>query len=134
MPKHLVLAAVLAVTFAACGGGTASPGGGGGGGNGTSAAGTAGMAAAFATEVTRIRDCYQGQVDGKGDCGANLLQDPVTRLCSDVLTGRENVQYPGADYTKFTPTCDNWASVLGVDAAGKVSLLAKMATELEALK
>lgn len=132
MTKRLLLAALLALPFAACGGGGDS--GGSGPNSKTSAAGTAGMAAAFSDELAKIKECVQGQVDGKGDCGVDLLQDPVTRMCSDVRTGKPNPAFPGADFSKFTKTCDDWKSVLGLDAAGKVTLLTGMAAELEPLK
>ena len=92
------------------------------------------MAAEFASQIGKIKDCFQGQVDGKGDCGTNLLLDPVTRMCSDVRTGKPNPQFPGADLTKFTKTCDDWKSVLGLDAAGKVTLLTNMVGEVAAIR
>ncbi|MGE3076703.1 MAG: hypothetical protein AB7N24_21755 [Dehalococcoidia bacterium] len=135
MKKPLLFAVVLAALLAACGGG---------GGDSKSdvpgarasvdTAGTAAMAGALIEELNTMKTCYADQVAGKGDCGIVLLQDPVTRICSGVRTGTPDPTYPTADLTKFTPTCDDWASALGLDAAGKVDLLTKMATNLEALK
>lgn len=130
MTKRLLLAAALSISLAACGGG----GGSGGSSGGKSAASTAGLAGEFATEIGKIKDCYQGEVDKKGDCSTDLLTDPVTRMCSDVRTGKPNPQFPGADFTKFVKTCDDWKSVLGLDAAGKVTLLNNMVTEVSAIK
>ena len=91
------------------------------------------MAGAFATEMTSIKTCLQGEVDSKTPCAVNFLQDPITRMCSDVRTGRPN-QFAGADYSKFGATCDNWATVLQSDAAGKISKLDAMLAEVNALK
>lgn len=127
--KNLLLAAVLVIPFAACGGGDS-----GGDSKGTTnAAGTAGMSAAFIAEVKTIQTCVQGQVDGKGDCATNFLSNPVTLMCSDVSTGRPN-QFAGADYAKFKPTCDAWATVLSQTAPEKLATLAKMITDLEAVQ
>lgn len=128
--KHLLLAAILIVPIAACGGGDS---GGGDAKGATNAAGTAGMSAAFIAEIKTIQTCVQGQVDGKGDCATNFLSNPVTLMCSDVSTGRPS-QFAGADYTKFKPTCDAWATVLGQTAPEKLTTLAKMITDLEAVK
>ncbi len=128
--KHLLLAAALVIPIAACGGGGTA---GEGAKTGSNAAGTAAMSASFTAEITKIKTCVQGQVDGKGDCAINFLQDPVTRMCSDVSTGRPN-QFAGADYKKFTPTCDAWAAVLGQTAPEKLTTLAKMLTDLEAAR
>ena len=131
-PLSAALACLLAgpLLLAACGGDSASgdekPGG-------TNAAGTAAMAGAFATEMTSIKACLQGEVDSKTPCAVNFLQDPITRMCSDVRTGRPN-QFAGADYAKFTPTCDSWATVLQSDAAGKIGKLDAMLTEVNSLK
>jgi len=134
MRFRLALALLLSATLAACGGGDDDDGGSPGNGGGSSAAGTTAMAGAFTTEITKIKDCFQGEVDGKGACSVNLLSDPVTGLCSDVRIGKANAQFPGADYAKFAKTCSDWSSVLSLDTAGKVTLLSKMVTELEAVK
>ncbi len=131
----LVSTALLSAFLIACGGGSSASGDDDNGGKqGTDASETQAMAASFSEEITKIRDCYQGQVDGKGDCGVTLLQDPVTRLCSGVRIGTVNPTYPNADLSKFGPTCDEWSKALGLDAAGKVALLDTMVTELETLK
>lgn len=133
-PRHmnrLLIAAILLVPLAAaCGGGSS---GGTDTKTGSNAAGTAAMNASFTEEIKKIQLCVQGQVDAKADCTINFLQDPVTRMCSDVSTGRPN-QFVGADYKKFTPTCDSWATVLGQTAPEKLTTLAKMLTDLEAAK
>ena len=131
-PLSFVLAGLVAgsLLFAACGGDSASGDEKSGGSN---AAGTAAMAGAFATEMTSIKTCLQSEVDAKTPCAVNFLQDPITRMCSDVRTGRPN-QFAGADYSKFTATCDSWATVLQSDAAGKISKLDAMLAEVNALK
>ena len=131
-PLSAALAWLLAgsLLFAACGGDNAS---GDERSGGSSAAGTAAMAGAFATEMTSIKTCLQGEIDLKTPCAVNFLQDPITRMCSDVRTGRPN-QFAGADYSKFTATCDSWATVLQSDAAGKISKLDAMLAEVNALK
>lgn len=137
MTKVLLFStALLSALLIACGGGASGASGDddNGGKKGTDASETQAMAASFSEEVTKIRDCYQGQVDGKGDCGITLLQDPVTRLCSGVRIGTVNPAFPNADLSKFAPTCDEWSKALGLDAAGKVALLDTMVKELEALK
>ena len=132
-PLFAAFTCLLAGSFllSACGGDSASgnedPGG------GTNPAGTAAMAAAFATEMTSIKACLQSEVDAKTPCAVNFLQDPITRYCSDVRTGRPN-QFAGADYTKFTATCDSWATVLQSDAAGKITKLDTMIADVNARK
>lgn len=127
MRKAVLASVLVASLLAACGGGGGSDGG------SNAAASTSAMAGAFSTEITTIKACIQGEIDGKAACGINFLQDPITRMCSDVRTGRPN-QFTGADYAKFTPTCDTWAGVLQSDAAGKIAKLDQMATQVDALK
>jgi hypothetical protein len=69
-----------------------------------------------------------------GACGIDFLQDPVTRMCSDVRTGKTNAQFPEADLTKFATTCDDWKNFLGLDAATKLTPLDKMIAGVTALK
>ena len=129
MMKRLVFATVIAAALlAACGGGGDDDGGNG------AAAGTSAMAAAFETELTKTKECVQGEIDGKGACAINFLQDPVTRFCSDVRTGKVNPQFPDADLTKFTATCDDWKNVLAIGPAEKVTTLDKMLTAVAPLK
>lgn len=130
--KALLLAAIIAVPLiAACGGG----GGGGGGSAKTNAASTAAMAQAFTTELTKMKQCVQDEVDGKGQCTAgNLLSgDPVSNFCNDVHTGRAN-QFPGADYSKFVGTCDSWGTALSLPAKERGAKIDQMITDLSAIK
>lgn len=92
------------------------------------------MAAAFETEITKTKECVQGQIDGKAACGIDFLQDPITRLCSDVRTGKVNPQFPSADLTKFTGTCDDWKNVLSLGPAEKITTLDKMLAAVAPLK
>jgi len=93
-------------------------------------AGTAGLAGAFQTELTAIKDCVQGAVDGKAACEIGLFENPVSRLCSDVRTGRANT-FAGADYTKFEATCTAWSDVL---SSTNEARLPKLTAMIEALK
>ena len=92
------------------------------------------MADSLIEELGKMKTCYADQAAGKGDCAIVLLQDPVTRICAGVRIGTPDPTFPTADLTKFTKTCEDWASALGLDAAGKVDLLGKMAADLEPLK
>ena len=131
MQKPLIAALALSLLFAACGGGGSDDDGGGGGG--TNAGSTSAMAGSFSSELVKLRDCVQGEVDGKSPCSADFLSNPVTLMCSDVRTGKPN-QFPGADYTKFTGTCDQWSTVLTTPGAEKVAKLNTMIGEVDALK
>ena len=117
--KALLVAAVLPVLIAACGGG------GGASGGDSGAGGTAAMAASFSAELTKIKECVQGEVNGGAPCTTNFLEDPVTRMCSDVRTGKTNATYPDADLTKFSGTCDDWKNFLTLDPATRVTTLRK---------
>jgi hypothetical protein len=130
MTKRLLLATVLTIGlgFAACGGDDDDGGNGGGG------AGTAQMAARFGNELTKIKECVQGQVNGGAACGIDFLNDPVTRMCSDVRTGKVNAEFPNADLTKFTATCDDWKNFLTLDANAKLTTLDKMITDTGAIQ
>ena len=83
--KLLLIAALIVLPVAAaCGGG-----GDDGGGKKTNAASTAAMAQSFTVELTKMKQCIQDEIDGKAQCGGNLLSaDPVSNLCNDVRTGR----------------------------------------------
>jgi hypothetical protein len=131
MTIRLLAAALFALTFAACGGGGDDDGGGGGGG---ATGGTPEMAASFTAELTKIKECVQPAVTGGAACGTNFLQDPVTRMCSDVRTGKVNAAFPKADLSKFTATCDDWKTFLGQDAAGRVTTIDKMIAAVGAIK
>lgn len=132
MKKSLLLAAALtALMTAACGGGGDDGGNGGGGGGG---AGTGAMAATFSTELAKIKECVQTEASGGAACGINFLTDPVTRMCSDVRTGKTSVEFPSADLSKFTPTCDEWKTFLGLGASEKITTLDKMIGTVDALK
>ena len=128
MMKALLTAAALSVLLVACGGG------GGDSAGDSGAAGTAAMADGFSTELTKIKECVQGELSGGAPCTTNFLQDPVTRMCSDVRTGKPNTDYPDADLTKFTATCDDWKNFLTLDSATKVTTLEKMIADAAALK
>lgn len=132
MHKPLAAAIVCALLLAACGGGGGDDGGGSNGG-GKDAGSTSAMAAAFSTELTAVKTCVQGELDSKTPCAINLLSNPVTAMCSDVRTGKPN-QFPGADYTKFTGTCDQWTALLTTVGAEKVTKLTTMISEVDALK
>lgn len=123
MTKRLLFAALLTLplALAACGGGGDDDDGGNGGG-----AGTAEMAARFSEELGKIKECVQGQVNGGAACSIDFLNDPVTRMCSDVRTGKTNAQFPKADLSKFTATCDDWKNFLTLDANAKLTTLDKM--------
>lgn len=128
MIKAAVAVALLSVFFVACGGGGDDDGGSSGGG------GTGAMAANFETELGKTKECIQGEIDGKGACAINFLLDPVTRMCSDVRTGKTNAAFPDADLSKFTATCDEWRTFQTADAAAKVTSLDKMIAGVTALK
>lgn len=138
MTKSLVLAAILAalaVVLAACGGGaSASKSDAPGARASIDAAGTTAMANSLSDELGKMKTCFADQAAGKADCGIDLLQDPVTRICAGVRIGTPDPTFPSADLTKFTKTCEDWASALGLDAAGKVDLLTKMVADLQPLK
>lgn len=129
--KALLIAALLLLPIAAaCGGGDDL----GGGGKKTNAASTAAMAQSFTAELTKMKQCVQDEVDGKAQCGGNLLSaDPVSNLCNDVRTGRAN-QFAGADYTKFEKTCDAWSDVLGSPVKDRNAKIDQMITDLGAVK
>ena len=129
MIKAFAVLAALSMLFVACGGGGDDGGNGGSGGGGTSA-----MAAGFSAELVKIKECVQGEINGGAPCGINFLQDPVTRFCSDVRTGKTNAQFPNADLTKFSATCDDWKDFLTLDAATKVTTLDKMIADVGALQ
>ncbi len=128
--KLLLLAALIVVPIAAgCGGG-----GDGGGAKKTNAASTAAMAQSFSAELTKMKQCIQDEIDGKGQCAGNLLSaDPVSNLCNDVRTGRAN-QFAGADYSKFEATCDTWGDVLGSPIKERNGKIDQMITDLAAVK
>ncbi len=132
MIRRLAFTALLGLGLAvsSCGGGGGS---GDSGGKTNSAAGTAGMAASFADELTKIQTCVQGDLDGKAACTIDFLQDPVSKMCSDVRTGRAS-QFPGADYSKFTATCDSWKTAIGSINKDKIPLLTQMITDVKAIK
>jgi hypothetical protein len=132
MTKRLLFAALLSLGLlaAACGGGDDDDGGNGGGGT----AGTAQMATRFSDELGKIKECVQGQVNGGAACGIDFLNDPVTRMCSDVRTGKVNAEFPKADLTKFTATCDDWKNFLTLDANAKLTTLDKMIADAGAIK
>ena len=130
MKKRLFLAALLTMALAACGGDDDDGGGGGGG----SQAGTAEMAGRFGEELNKIKTCVKGQVDGGAACSIDFLNDPVTRMCSDVRTGKINADFPKADLTKFTGTCDDWKSFLTLDANAKLTTLDKMIAETSGIQ
>ena len=128
MTKAIALLALLPLFLVACGGGGDDDGGGSGAG------GTAAMAANFETEVNKVKTCVQDEAAGKGACTINFLQDPVTRMCSDVRTGKTNATFPEADLTKFAGTCDEWKNFLTLDASTKIATLDKMIADVVALK
>ena len=129
MKLLLIAALIVFPVAAACGGG-----GDGGGSKKTNAASTAAMAQSFTAELTKMKQCIQDEVDGKGQCSGNLLSaDPVSNLCNDVRTGRAN-QFAGADYTKFEATCDAWGGVLGSPAKERNAKIDQMITDLAAVK
>ena len=131
MVYRILLAACLTTFLAACGGGSSR-------GNaktgGTSAEGTAAMAKSFSTELTKVQDCVQGEIDGKGPCNIDAFNNPVTVMCNDIRTTRPNANFPGADYSKFTKTCSDWSSVLGVGASEKITKITAMENDLQALQ
>jgi hypothetical protein len=131
MTFRLLAAAAFALVLAACGGGDDDDGGGGGGG---ATGGTPEMAASFTTELTKIKECVQPAATGGAACGMNFLQDPVTKMCGDVRTGKVNAQFPKADLSKFTATCDDWKNFLSLDANAKVTTLDKMLTGVAAIQ
>lgn len=128
--KLLLIAALIVLPVAAaCGGG-----GDDGGGKKTNAASTAAMAQSFTAELTKMKQCIQDEIDGKAQCGGNLLSaDPVSNLCNDVRTGRAN-QFAGADYTKFQPTCEAWSDVLGSPVKDRNAKIDQMVADLAAVK
>lgn len=130
--KRSLFGLVLGVAlFAACGGG--------GGDDSPSDAdaasnpeGTAGLAAAFQTELVKVQECTQAELDGKGACAIDLFSSPVSRMCSDVRTGRASA-FAGADYTKFEATCTAWADVLSTPKEARVAKITTMVDALKAL-
>jgi hypothetical protein len=130
MTKRLLLAAAaLALLLASCGGG-----GDDGGGGTTEGAGTAEMATTFGKELTKIKECVQGEADGGTACGMNFLLDPVTRMCSDVRTGKINADFPNSDLSRFTGACDDWKNFLSLDTAAKLTTLDKMIADVGAIQ
>lgn len=130
MKLFLIAAPFVLVVAAACGGG----GDDGGGGKKTNAASTAAMSQAFVQELTKMKQCYQDEIDGKRQCSGSLISaDPVSNLCNDVRTGRAN-QFVGADYTSFQATCESWTDVLGLPLKDRNAKVDEMIAALSATK
>lgn len=92
------------------------------------------MAQSFVTELGKMKQCTQDEIDGKSQCGGNLLSaDPVSNLCNDVRTGRAN-QFAGADYKRFEATCEAWADVLGSPTSARIAKIDQMVTDVSAIK
>lgn len=134
MTKRLFLAAFLTMALAACGGDDDDGGDESGGGGGGSGPGTAEMAGRFGEELTRLKECVKGQVDGGPECTVNFLNAPVTRMCSDVRLGKPNAEFPQADLTRFTATCADWQNLLSLDANAKLTTLEKMIADTSAIE
>ena len=90
------------------------------------------MAAAMETEFVKLKDCYQAQLDGKGDCKEDLLTNRVTGICSAVRTGTRN-DFAVADVKPFEPVCSSWSALLATPAAEKPGALSGMIDKVKAI-
>ncbi len=125
----------LSLLLAACGGGGGDDGDDSGGGPAGASGGGGGaraMAAAMETELATLKDCYQGEKDGKGACEQDLLRNRVTILCSDVRTGKAN-EFAVGKYTDFEPICATWTSLLSTPAAQRPDAITGMIDKLKAI-
>lgn len=122
--------AFSALFLAACGGGSDS-------GSTTKGGGTTGgpraMAASIEADLTNLKDCYQGEKDGKGPCGTPLLTTAVTTLCSDVRTGKANA-FGVTDFKPFEPLCASWASFLSAPPLDRTEPISGMIAAAQAIK
>ena len=116
------------IAFAACGGSDSAttPKSDGTGG------GARAMAAAMETDLGKLKDCFQGEKDGKGPCGTDLLTTQTTALCSDVKTGKANT-FGVANYKAFEPVCASWSSLLGTPLAERPDAIAAMIEKAKAI-
>lgn len=127
---RLLLAATVfsSLVLSACGGsdsGTDTKGGG-------TAGGARAMAAAMETDLARLKECFQGEKDGKAPCGVDLLTAPVTGFCSDVHTGKSNT-FGVSDYKPFEPICASWVTLLSTPLAERPTVLAAMIEKAKAI-
>ncbi len=90
------------------------------------------MAAAMETDLTKLKDCFQGEKDGKGPCGTDLLTTQTTALCSDVKTGKANT-FGVASYKAFEPVCASWSSLLGISLAERPDAIAAIIEKAKAI-
>lgn len=130
MLRTLFIATVFSALFvAACGGG---------GGSGVTskptdtAGGARAMAAAMEADLTKLRDCFQAEIDGKGACTTNLLTTQTTSLCSDVHTGKSNT-FGVSNYKAFDAVCASWASMLSTPLAERPAALTAMIDKTKAI-
>jgi len=124
----LAVIASSALFVAACGGGdsASTPKVDGTGG------GARAMAAAMETDLTKLKDCFQGEKDGKAPCGTDLLTTQTTALCSDVRTGKSHT-FGVASYTAFEPLCASWSSLLGTALAERPDAVAAIIEKAKAI-
>lgn len=135
MLRCAALVSAAALFLAACGGGGDDGGGAKTGVAGSSDAtggGSRAMAAAMEAQFTRLKDCFQGEKDGKGECKEDLFNNKVTELCSAVHTGRSN-EFAVSDFKPFEPVCSSWSALLATPLAQKPDTLAGMIDKVKAI-
>ncbi|MEP6871179.1 MAG: hypothetical protein ABI939_04935 [Anaerolineaceae bacterium] len=124
----LALSVFSVIVFVACGGGDSAttPKSDGTGG------GARAMAAAIETDLGKLKDCFQGEKDGKGPCGTDLLTTQTTVLCSDVKTGKANT-FGVANYKVFEPVCASWSLLLGTPLAERPDAISAIVEKAKAI-
>ncbi|MBA4179297.1 MAG: hypothetical protein C0506_01785 [Anaerolinea sp.] len=134
MLRIALLLPVAALFLAACGGGgdDSSEKPGRASSSDSVGGGARAMAAAMETEFVRLKDCYQAQKDGKGECNEDLLTNRVSVLCSAVRSGKSN-EFAVADLTPFEPACSSWSALLSTPAAERPVALAGMIDKVKAI-
>ena len=133
MHRFALLLSAVALLAAACGGGDDSGGKAGTTNSSDSVGGGArAMAAAMETEFVKLKDCYQGEVDGKGECKQELFTNRVSTLCSAVRTGKAN-DFAVTDVKPFEPVCSSWSALFATPAVEKPAALAALAEKVKAI-
>lgn len=90
------------------------------------------MAAFVEAEFTRLKNCFQAQADGKGDCKEDLLTNRVTGVCSAVRTRTRN-DLAVTDVKPFEPVCSSCSARLARPSAEKPGALAGMIEKVKAI-
>lgn len=120
--------AFSALLLSACGGGNSATETKGG----DTAGGARAMSAAMEADLTKLKECFQGEKDGKAPCGTDLLTTQMTVLCSDVHTGKSNT-FGVSSYKAFEPLCASWASLLGTPLAERPDAISGMIEKAKAI-